>query len=152
MRLVFIRHCEPDYEKDSLTKKGFREAEILAQRVGNWKVNKFFCSPLGRAVETSKPSLAACGKEATTLGWLREFYYPIVDPSTGKKHCPWDFMPNGSRSRKNSMIRTNAIRFLFLRRTKSSSPHMMRLQTGSTGFLRHTDTLATVCSIMQTLS
>ena len=93
MRLVFIRHCEPDYEKDSLTKKGFREAEILAQRVGNWKVDRFFCSPLGRAVETSKPSLAACGKEATTLGWLCEFYYPIVDPSTGKKHCPWDFMP-----------------------------------------------------------
>ncbi|NLC75941.1 MAG: hypothetical protein GX685_12105 [Clostridiales bacterium] len=43
MRLVFIRHCEPDYEKDSLTKKGFREAEILAQRVGNWKVDRFFC-------------------------------------------------------------------------------------------------------------
>ena len=26
MRLLFIRHGEPDYEKDSLTEKGFREA------------------------------------------------------------------------------------------------------------------------------
>ena len=31
MRLLFIRHGEPDYEKDSLTEKGFREAGYLAE-------------------------------------------------------------------------------------------------------------------------
>ncbi len=34
MRLIFIRHAEPDYEHNTLTKKGFREAEILSNRVG----------------------------------------------------------------------------------------------------------------------
>ena len=32
MKLIFIRHGEPDYEADSLTEKGWREAELLAKR------------------------------------------------------------------------------------------------------------------------
>ena len=28
MRLIFIRHAEPDYEHDSLTEKGWREAKL----------------------------------------------------------------------------------------------------------------------------
>ena len=30
MRLLFIRHGEPDYSVDSLTEKGFEEAALLA--------------------------------------------------------------------------------------------------------------------------
>ena len=30
MRLLIIRHGDPDYEKDSLTEKGWREAALLA--------------------------------------------------------------------------------------------------------------------------
>ena len=33
MKLLFIRHGEPDYEHDSLTPEGFREAECLAERL-----------------------------------------------------------------------------------------------------------------------
>ena len=32
MRLIFIRHGDPDYVHDTLTEKGKREAELLAQR------------------------------------------------------------------------------------------------------------------------
>ena len=35
MRLILIRHCEPDYMNNTLTPKGFREAEILKDRVSN---------------------------------------------------------------------------------------------------------------------
>ena len=49
MRLIFIRHGDPDYVHDTLTEKGKREAELLAQRVKNWDVSKFYVSPLGRA-------------------------------------------------------------------------------------------------------
>ena len=28
MKIIFIRHAEPDYSIDSLTEKGWREAEI----------------------------------------------------------------------------------------------------------------------------
>ena len=30
MKLLFVRHGEPDYEHDSLTEKGDREASLLA--------------------------------------------------------------------------------------------------------------------------
>ena len=32
MRLILIRHGDPDYVRDSLTEKGFREANLLAER------------------------------------------------------------------------------------------------------------------------
>ena len=36
MRLIFIRHAEPDYSIDSLTEKGWREAKLLAERTKRW--------------------------------------------------------------------------------------------------------------------
>ena len=41
MRLIFIRHGEPDYEHDSLTEKGWREAKLLAARTKDWHVDDF---------------------------------------------------------------------------------------------------------------
>ena len=32
MRILFIRHGDPDYENDTLTEKGCREADLLAQK------------------------------------------------------------------------------------------------------------------------
>ncbi len=37
MKLLIIRQRDPDYEKDSLTEKGFREAEFLAERLTKLK-------------------------------------------------------------------------------------------------------------------
>ena len=34
MRIIFIRHGDPDYEKDSLTEKGWREAALAGQITG----------------------------------------------------------------------------------------------------------------------
>ena len=90
MRLIFIRHAEPDYEHNTITEKGWREAKLLAPRVQGWNVTKFYCSPLGRAQDTSKPSLAACGREAETLEWLREFNvqaYNVVNRRTATASC-----------------------------------------------------------------
>lgn len=93
MRLIFIRHAEPDYEKDSLTKKGWHEAALLAERTAGWKVDEFYCSPLGRARDTASLTLQACGREAVTCDWLREFHAPVLDPETGKRRIPWDLLP-----------------------------------------------------------
>ena len=50
MRLIFIRHAEPDYKNNTLTAKGFREAAILAKRTAAWSnVRGIFVSPLARA-------------------------------------------------------------------------------------------------------
>ena len=93
MKLVFIRHGDPDYVNDTLTERGRREARALAERVKTWNVDKFFCSPLGRARDTADVSLKAIGRDATVYDWLREFYIPIDDPLTGEKRIPWDLMP-----------------------------------------------------------
>lgn len=53
MKLIFIRHGEPDYSIDSLTEKGWREAELLAKRATKWPVTQFYVSPLGRAKDTT---------------------------------------------------------------------------------------------------
>ena len=33
MKLLFIRHGDPDYTIDSLTEKGWKEAEFLSEKV-----------------------------------------------------------------------------------------------------------------------
>lgn len=57
MKIIFIRHGEPNYEIDSLTEKGWREAELLSKRTAKWNVTDFYCSPLGRAKDTASFTL-----------------------------------------------------------------------------------------------
>ena len=33
MKILIIRHADPDYVKDSLTQKGWREAQYLSERL-----------------------------------------------------------------------------------------------------------------------
>lgn len=93
MRLIFIRHAEPDYSIDSLTEKGWREAKLLAERTKRWKVDEFYCSPLGRTKDTASFTLKECGREAVTCDWMREFDACVVDPETGKNRLSWDLKP-----------------------------------------------------------
>lgn len=95
MKIIFIRHGDPDYVNDTLTEKGMREAKLLAKRVADWKnITQFYCSPLGRAKKTASYSLEAVGREAVTYEWMKEFAYFIDDPVTGRHGVPWDLMPD----------------------------------------------------------
>ena len=95
MKILFIRHGDPDYERDSLTEKGWREAEYLAERLSKLDIAAFYTSPLGRAKDTAAPTLARMGREARTLDWLREFDTPILRPDLGGEHSRvcWDWLP-----------------------------------------------------------
>lgn len=57
MKLVIIRHGDPDYSIDSLTEKGWREAKLLSERISKLDVKEFFVSPLGRAKDTASLTL-----------------------------------------------------------------------------------------------
>lgn len=94
MKIVFVRHGEPDYANDTLTEKGWREAEALSERICKWKVTDFYCSPLGRAKDTASCTLNKMNRTAQTLDWMREFSYFIDDPITGRHGVPWDFVPS----------------------------------------------------------
>lgn len=93
MKIIFIRHGDPDYVNDTLTEKGRREAELLADRVCSWEVKDFYCSPLGRARDTAEYSMKRLNRTPVVFDWLREFYYPVKDPATGNDRIAWDFLP-----------------------------------------------------------
>lgn len=93
MKIHIIRHAEPDYSIDSLTEKGFREAELLSERIAAMPIDDYFCSPLGRARDTAKPSAEKTGKSVEVLHWLREFAGRIQSPFTGKERLCWDLPP-----------------------------------------------------------
>ena len=73
MRLIFIRHAEPDYEHDSVTAKGEREARLLAERLAREKVDGVYISPLGRAQRTAQAYLKKVNGQGETCDWLQEF-------------------------------------------------------------------------------
>ncbi len=93
MKLIFIRHGEPDYSIDSLTPKGWREAALLGERVAKWDVTAFYRSPLGRAGDTAKPALEKTGRTIETLPWMREFSFEVPKTEEFKNFFPWDLYP-----------------------------------------------------------
>lgn len=94
MKLLIIRHGDPDYERDSLTEKGWREAEMLAQRLEKMDFSRICVSPLGRAKDTASLTLARLKREAEEYDWLREFHAPILRPDQpDRRKVTWDWLP-----------------------------------------------------------
>ena len=94
MRILLIRHAEPDYSVDSLTSKGHTEAELLSRRLVRYKIRDFYVSPLGRAKDTASYTLEKLGRTAEVLPWLHEFRGTVPDPETGEKRwIAWDLKP-----------------------------------------------------------
>ncbi len=93
MKLIIIRHGDPYYEIDSLTEKGWREAEYLADRIAALDVKAFYVSPLGRAKDTASFTLQRLNRQATECEWLREFA-PVIDrPDRKGSKIAWDWLP-----------------------------------------------------------
>ena len=94
MRILLIRHAEPDYTVDSLTPKGRVEAGLLSRRLAGYQIRDFYMSPLGRAKDTASYTLERMGREAEILPWLREFRGSYPDPETGRRRIvAWDVKP-----------------------------------------------------------
>ena len=95
MKIVFIRHGDPNYELDALTEKGILEAKALIPRVEKMNADYYYVSPLGRARQTAQIAIERIDKEAKVLDWLREFpavVKHICEPDPGPQ-C-WDWMPS----------------------------------------------------------
>lgn len=69
MFLYYVRHGEPNYEKDCLTEKGQKQAEAIAKIFKQIGIDKVYASTMGRATDTAKPT-------------AKEFNLPIIP-------CPW---------------------------------------------------------------
>ena len=57
MRIVIVRHGDPNYELDTLTETGWKEARLVAERIAKMDVKDFYVSPLGRAQDTASCTL-----------------------------------------------------------------------------------------------
>jgi len=94
MRILIARHADPDYEHDSLTEVGEKEAQLLAKRLLNEEIDAFYVSPLGRAQKTAKATLDLRGDSAITYEWLQEFPALVQRPhEENKLDICWDLLP-----------------------------------------------------------
>ena len=91
MRFIIVRHGDADYSIDSLTSKGWKEAELLSDRLTKLDVKTFYCSPLGRAKDTAKATLKKLNRKAKTLDWAREFEGKVK--INGETKGAWDRLP-----------------------------------------------------------
>lgn len=104
MRLLFIRHGDPDYEHDALTEIGKTEAKALAAHISDWAIDEIYLSPLGRARDTSFYSLDALGLDrdvmvrTRTFDWLQEFNAEVDIPAMPEylEAYPNSVLPDGS--------------------------------------------------------
>ena len=91
MRIIFVRHGEPDYAHDCLTEMGKLQAVDAAERLRNEGIEEIYSSPLGRAAETAEATAKLLKRPVQTLDYMLELHWGSIDgtpiPSNGH---PWD--------------------------------------------------------------
>lgn len=94
MKLLIVRHGDPDYSIDSLTEKGWKEAELLSEKLSKLEIKDFYVSTMGRAKDTASCTLKKMNRTAVECDWLREFDILINRPDVpDRKICAWDWLP-----------------------------------------------------------
>lgn len=93
MKILFVRHADPDYSIDSLTPQGELEAKALSERMNNTDVTYAYVSPLGRARRTAEVALSGKNITPVVLPWLREFEGKVIRPDAQKEIICWDWLP-----------------------------------------------------------
>lgn len=142
MRILIIRHADPEYVTDSLTGEGVKEARALAERLASGlegKVTHLYTSPKGRARATALPSEKALGLEASIETWTRELtYWPRLRngdrPGEGGL-AMWDISAAHVRAAKDLSSVSQWDEFVEIKDVKS---HYETLQVDSDAFIaRH---------------
>jgi probable phosphoglycerate mutase len=127
MRLLLIRHGDPDYERDTLTAAGAAEAASLANRLAREGVDHLYASPLGRAKATALQIAAQTRHEVVVEPWLAELSWEIVHPVFGELSA-WDLpgevirqgpRPDGHALDGFSIVNEPAFRDEFVARTQA---------------------------------
>ena len=83
MVLYIIRHGNPDYEHDTLTPLGEKEAEALGERMKKEAPDLIYMSPRGRAIATAKPTCQKTGLTGSIENWMTERNEYMYSPDAG---------------------------------------------------------------------
>ena len=92
MRIIFVRHGEPDYAHDCLTALGRRQAQAAAERLREENIEVIYSSPMGRAMQTAQAASEALGiGPIRTLDFMHEITWGSIDgsPLFADGH-PWE--------------------------------------------------------------
>ena len=90
MRLVFVRHGHPNYEKDCLTELGQRHAQAAALRLKDEGIERIFASTCGRAYETAQALAEKVKLPVEKCEFMREIGWgPVGDVELEDDGHPW---------------------------------------------------------------
>lgn len=90
LRILLIRHADPDYPNNTITPAGHREAKALSVRLARLGLDRIFSSPLGRAVDTMRYTAEAVGLQPTILPWTAELGWTNVTQEKYGHSTGWD--------------------------------------------------------------
>ncbi|MBQ9805130.1 MAG: histidine phosphatase family protein [Clostridia bacterium] len=95
MKIYFVRHGHPDYEKDCLTELGQRQAAAAAERLRDSGIERIFASTHGRAMQTAAYTAELLGLDVVPCDFMREIGWGSTtdEPLPANGH-PWT-MSNG---------------------------------------------------------
>ena len=85
MRLIFVRHGEPDYINDTLTPNGIQQAQSTSKRLAGESISEVYSSPMGRAMKTASYTADMLGLEVQTLDFMHEIDWDIHPWTTAFK-------------------------------------------------------------------
>ena len=90
MRIIIVRHGEPDYSNDCLTPTGVVQAKATARRLAGEKIGAIYSSPKGRAMQTARETAMLLGMPIIVVDAMREIRWGSLDgepiPENG---FPW---------------------------------------------------------------
>ncbi len=91
MRIIFIRHGHPNYEKDCLTELGHLHAAAAAERLAGEGIEEIYSSTCGRAYETAGYVARKLGLDIVKCDFMREISWgsDTEEPLAFHGH-PWD--------------------------------------------------------------
>lgn len=133
MELLFIRHGQPEWDRDGrsidnpeLTEVGHRQAALLGEAFAGQTADRILVSPLIRAQQTAAPIIEALGIEPETHDWLAEISAPVWQGTPAEvvqrifaesRERPleeqWDAIPGGESFRDfHTRVTTGLIEFL----------------------------------------
>ena len=96
MRMIFVRHGDPNYRLDCLTELGHLQAEAAAERLADERIERIFASTCGRATETAQHIAARHGLAVEPLEFMREIGWDTLSgcplPSNGHPWSVADYM------------------------------------------------------------
>ncbi|QQE12036.1 histidine phosphatase family protein [Planctomycetota bacterium] len=90
MRLYVIRHADPDYENNTITKLGHQEAEALSERLDDVQIDKIYSSPMGRAMHTAEYTAKRKGMDIEVLDWTAEVDWRVDQEYNGRRMAAYN--------------------------------------------------------------